>query len=234
MKYKTIGVLGGMGPVTSANFYSEMIGYAQRKYKAENDNDFPQIIINSLPLQGFDETGVLDRQLVLNQLKKGNRMLENSGSDFIVMPCNTVHCFIDELREDANIPILSIIEETIKTVQEKEIEPVGILGSETTFQLKLYEKELKKKSISYITPGEEHFPAITGLILDVMGGSRSGNRDKVLDIIRGMSQSSEGLILGCTELHSAIKQSDTTMTVFDSLLILAEVAVDKSMSRGIQ
>lgn len=233
MKNKTIGVLGGMGPATSANFYCAMIKYAQQKYGAVNDTDFPQIIINSLPLQGFDETGVLDKKLVLNQLKKGIRTLENAGSDFIAIPCNTVHCFIDELRNDSNIPILSIIEETIKVIQEKKIEPIGILGSETTLKLKLYENGLKENNISFCTLREEHYPIITALILGIMGGSSVDNKD-VLNIIAEMSKSTKGIILGCTELHSAIKQSDTTVTVFDSLNILAEAAVNEALRKTCQ
>jgi len=231
MKNKTIGVLGGMGPVTSANFYCTMIRYAQRKHKAVKDTDFPQIIINSLPLYGFAETGVLDKELVLNQLKEGILTLENAGCDFIAIPCNTVHCFIDELRDNSKIPILSIIEETTKVIQERKIEPIGILASETSLKLKLYENALEAKQISFRTPAKEHYPTITALILNVMGGNTEDNT-KILNIIAEMSKSIKGIILGCTELHSAVKQSDTTVAVFDSLTILAEASVDKALKKS--
>ena len=35
------------------------------------------------------------------------KQLEKGGADFIVIPCNTVHVFIDEIRNSVKIPVLS-------------------------------------------------------------------------------------------------------------------------------
>ena len=56
------------GPGASANFYSSLISLAQKNYGAIQDNDFPEISLHSIGLNGFDETGITDCELVKSQL----------------------------------------------------------------------------------------------------------------------------------------------------------------------
>lgn len=227
---KRIGILGGMGPETSAEFYSKIIKYFQDKYGAIQDIDFPAMIIYSLPLEGFDETGIIDEKLVLEQLMHGIKTLENAGSDFIVIPCNTVHYFIEVLRETCSIPIFSIMEETVKKIKLEGIKSIGLLGSETTLQFNLYQKILDKNNISYVLPKPEDYEIVTKLILEVMSGKiKNSTKSKVLTLIKDMEkQSADSILLGCTELPIAIKNKDVGVKIFDSLQILAEAASEYS------
>ena len=107
---KTIGVLGGMGPEASSTLYRKIIKYSQNEYNAIQDCDYPPIIINSLTLFGFDETGITDHELVKSQLIEGVQQLEKAGSDLIIIGCNTVHCYFDDMQNAVNVPIFNIIE----------------------------------------------------------------------------------------------------------------------------
>ena len=228
MAFKKIGILGGMGPEASANFYYKIIHYCQKKYQAVQDTDFPPLIIYSLPLSGFDESGIVDKKLVLQQLFHGVDTLINSGCDFIVIPCNTVHLFIDELRKKSSIPIINIMDETVKKIKQDHHNVVGLLGSDTTLKLQLYQDLLDKNNISCIPPNEGDNPLITKLILEVMSGKvENKTKNKVLSIIKKMEQqSANAVILGCTEIPLAISQKDVNIKVYDTLQILAESAVD--------
>ena len=64
---KKIGILGGMGPATSAKFYTMLVKKYQKNGSMQ-DTDFPKIIINSVPLEGFNEKGITDFEKVKNQL----------------------------------------------------------------------------------------------------------------------------------------------------------------------
>jgi aspartate/glutamate racemase len=59
MKTKTIGLLGGMGPEATLQTFHSILKFCQSKYLAVQDEEYPQIIINSLPVTGFDETGIV-------------------------------------------------------------------------------------------------------------------------------------------------------------------------------
>ncbi|MBI2572359.1 amino acid racemase [Candidatus Woesearchaeota archaeon] len=227
---KKIGILGGMGPAASASLYSRIVAYCQQRYNATQDTDYPQIMLYSIALEGFDESGITDEALVLKQLLQGIKMLEMSQCDFIIMPCNTIHYFIDQLRLYAQVPIMSIIEEVAGSVKSNGQNQVLLLGSETTLALGIYQKEFELQEISYLQPNQEEYEQITTLILDVMGGKvQPENKEAVLDLIHLKKQL--GVVLGCTELPLAITQQDLRITLYDSLQILAESAVEYAMGK---
>ena len=216
-----------MGPEASCNLYFKIIKAAQEKHGAKQDTDYPPVVLYSLPLLGFDETGIVNETLVLTQLHKGIDTLNKAGCDFIVIPCNTVHYFIDELREQSKIPILSIIEETVKRIKTDNIEKIGLLASETTLNMGIYNKLFEEEKISFFTPRKEDYQKINQLVLEVMGGSVSEcAKSQVINLVNGNVQ---GVVLGCTELPLTITQKDFTIPVYDTLQILAEAALDYSL-----
>lgn len=225
---KKIGILGGMGPAASAALYSRMLTYCQTKYGAVQDNEYPPIMLYSITLQGFDETGITNIPLVLKQLLQGIKMLEMSQCDFIIIPCNTVHVFINELRLYADVPVLSIIEEVVGKVATDHHQNILLLGSETTLSQGIYQQALQEKNIKYLEPPKENYYLITSLILDVMRGNiQPKNKKDILHLIH--SKNPSAVILGCTELPLAISSTDIPIPLYDSLQILAESAVEYAL-----
>lgn len=47
---KIIGVLGGMGPQASVELYRLLIEGAKVRYGAQNNDDYPEILIDSVPI----------------------------------------------------------------------------------------------------------------------------------------------------------------------------------------
>ena len=199
MKNKTIGVLGGMGPEATAKMYKDMIELCQEKYGAVQDND-----------------------LVYKQLISGIKKLEAFGADVIVIACNTVHYFIDEMRANVKIPILSMIDESVKKIQHDCHKKVALFASETTLNYGLYVDGMLSKGISLILPKQEDYKIMTNAILFVMSGK---NKNK--EFIELVNQSeADVILLGCTELPLAISESDTSKKLYDSSKILAEAVLD--------
>lgn len=227
---KTIGILGGMGPVATAEFYKRIILYCQKKYKAVQDKDYPPIVMYSLPLQESNETGFANEELIFKEFIQETIKLETHGADFIVIPCNTLHQFTKELRKNTGIPVISIIEETTKEVSSEKMKKVGLLASESTHEHKIFEAALNPFKINVISPKKSEQKLVTKVILNVMGGNHSQQDKKVLlKLIENMKvKGAEAIILGCTELPVCINQNDTKIKIFDTLEILAERAVEKS------
>lgn len=107
--------------------------------KKQNQTQRPGIMISSLPLP-FE----IERDLIATNtgaeryipfLTSEVQRLENSGADFIVMPCNSLHAFIDEIRYVVNIPVLSIVEETIHYMQQEKFNNVGLISTSATLQI---------------------------------------------------------------------------------------------------
>src|SRR3989338_117417 len=228
---KMIGILGGMGPLASANLYYRLIEIAQRDYHAEQDTDFPPMFLYNITLFGFDETGIVDPKLVKKQLIAGVKKLEQSGSDFIIIACNTVHYFYNDMQQAVRIPIISIIDETTRLVQETRYTIVGLLTSHTTKHVGIYQKALEKLGIRTLLVTEAQQKMLDEVIVHVMSGGQGEEDEKNLKIIVEdlRKQGAEAIILGCTELPLAIHQSDIHVPLFDSTTILAKAALRRAL-----
>ena len=230
-KYKTIGILGGMGPEASANLYWRMIKYTQDKYNAVQDTDYPPIIIYSLPLEGFDETGIVDKPLVKNQLIDGIKKLNLAGADFIIVSCNTVHYFHDDMQKASQVPVFNIIKETRKKIESLGYKKVGLFSSETTKKLGLYQNHFKQYGIEIVNVNKENQSKLNQIIEHVMGGYQNQTDADALNKIAEelADQGAESVVMGCTEIPLAINQSQTKIKLLDTIEIITKAAVDYSI-----
>jgi len=227
-KSKIIGVLGGMGPEASASLYSKIIKYAQKKYGAVQDSDYPPIIIYSLPLLGSDETGIVNEELVKKQLIEGVKKLESAGCSFIIIGCNTVHILFDEMQNAVKIPILNIIEQTKNKVINSGYNKIGIFASESTNKTGLYQYEFMESGIDFISPNKKQQNILNKVIEHVMGGNQKTEDVISLKSIAKdyLNQGAEAIVMGCTEIPLAITQSQINIKLFDTTEIIAQSAVD--------
>ena len=227
---KKIGVLGGAGPAATAKFFSDLICVAQKKYGAVQDTDFPDIYLYNMPMKGFSETGFSDLNLVKKQLITGIKEIEKLGADFIVLPCNTVHFFINEMRDAINIPIISIIEVTIEEIKDKKYKKIGILSSTSTKILELYKKPIEKSNVSVLITSSEEQILLDKVVLAVMAGIQGSKEKEIMKIIieRMKNEGAEAIILGCTELPLAITQSDSNIPLISTISVLVDQTLDYS------
>jgi len=223
-KYKTIGILGGMGPEASAHLYLRIIQFFQKEYGAIYDCDFPEIIIVNLPIPDVvehprEENKV--REMLINAVIK----LERFGADFIAIPCNTVTYYFPEMQNAVSIPIINIIKETTNEVLKSGIKKVGLLGTEMTIKSNIYSNVLK--NIQILTLNKTEQKETTKIILNILAGRKlDKDREKLTQFIQKLKDlGAEKVILGCTELPLAIKSNND---VLDTLEILAKSTVERA------
>ncbi|MBI4163373.1 MAG: amino acid racemase, partial [Candidatus Aenigmarchaeota archaeon] len=132
-KYKKIGVIGGMGPESTIIFYQEIVRVFQNKFNAKYDSDYPEMMISNLPIPDVVEN-LQNPNAIIEMIKENSKKLESAGMDFIAIPCNTVNLFYDMFSRSVSIPILNIIEETVKKVKSAGYKKVGLLATETTIK----------------------------------------------------------------------------------------------------
>ena len=95
---RRIGVLGGVGPEATGEFYNKLIRRLQEKGSIKSNRDFPQIIINSIPAPELIYDKISDEEL--QPYIKGLKELDKFGVDFIIMICNTIHLYYDKLQKE--------------------------------------------------------------------------------------------------------------------------------------
>ena len=96
MKNIRIGVLGGIGPEATHEFYGKLIKELQERSLVKANRDFPQIVINSIPAPELVYESISDENLT--DYVEGLKQLDGFGVDFIVMVCNTIYCFMTNCK----------------------------------------------------------------------------------------------------------------------------------------
>ena len=172
MNTKKIGVLGGIGPEATGEFYNKLIRGLREKGTIKSNKDFPQIVINSIPAQEliYDEISDEELQPYINGLKE----LEKFGVDFIVMVCNTIHLYYDKLQSEINTPILDLREELRELLKIKEIKSNFIIGTPSTIKQGLY----KFRDIKSFEPDEEEMKQLTISIFKFNKGTQKQEQVK--------------------------------------------------------
>ena len=224
--YKSIGVVGGMGPNTSIQFYDMIVKLFQEEKDAEQNYQFPEMMIHNVPCPDPIE-GIVGEEL-LPYVTGSCQRLERAGMDFIAIPCNTAHLFIEEARAEVNIPILSIVEETMKVVVEKGMKNVLLLGAITTIKTGLYEAHAAEAGVSLILPTEEEMKESMAIIVEVCAGRVDEALHSRLNNQMLRYPEAEAVILGCTELPLAVDSVSAPKPFFDTLEILARAAYEQS------
>lgn len=219
-KYKVIGILGGMGPESTACLYLKIIKIFQEKYRAVYDSDFPEMIILNVPIPDVVENPK-KRNKTKKMLITAVRKIERSGADFIAIPCNTVTSYISEMQNAITIPLLNIVEETKKIIESDGLKKVGLLATELTIKNKIYEEDDK---IEIVTVGESSQKIITQIIMNILQGKKD-EKDKIQlskYIAELQCLGAEKIILGCTDLPLLIKNDERCI---DTIKILADAVV---------
>lgn len=225
---KTVGIIGGLGPETTSEFYLELI-FSCRQL---NKNSYVPVLINSIPLPFYlERDAIVDgigEERILPFLLDAAKNLEKAGADFIVLPCNSLHKFIKEIRQAVKIPVLSILEETTKFLKQQKINKVGIVATPITIKNKLYEKLLKVNGITMVVPDNLQLAKIGKIIFNLTSNRYNNkDRDMLLRVIRDLGKKKvKNIILACTDLQLLIPKSDH-LKIYDTMKILLDATVRK-------
>nr|2DX7_A Chain A, aspartate racemase [Pyrococcus horikoshii OT3]2DX7_B Chain B, aspartate racemase [Pyrococcus horikoshii OT3] len=227
---KTIGILGGMGPLATAELFRRIV----IKTPAKRDQEHPKVII-------FNNPQIPDRTAYI--LGKGEdprpqliwtaKRLEECGADFIIMPANTAHAFVEDIRKAIKIPIISMIEETAKKVKELGFKKAGLLATTGTIVSGVYEKEFSKYGVEIMTPTEdEQKDVMRGIYEGVKAGNLKLGRELLLKTAKILEErGAECIIAGCTEVSVVLKQDDLKVPLIDPMDVIAEVAVKVALEK---
>lgn len=228
---KTIGILGGMGPVASADTYVNITKICQQNYGAVQDSDFPAIILYSLPLREFTHEGFsensAEQKLTIEGLSKALGVLENAGAEIILMDCNTIHYFFKILQKSVNVPIVNLIEVTSDNIKENNYNKIAVICSQVSKDIGLYSVPLGELGLEVFNTSESEQEFVNDVILAVMGGTVNSAHISGLNRIikRFGKDGAQKIILGCTEISNLAKNLENGELFIDSELLAINKAI---------
>lgn len=226
---KRLGIIGGMGTAESNQFCLAISSTLRTRAGVQAD-----ICVEHLPISMVEEEKFIHgeeteehRQL----LRRAVRRLNRAEVDFIVIPCNTVHLFLEELRGLSQVPILSIVEECAKECQRKGFTKVGLLASTRTVHEKLFEKVFLQKNMQVINPEAHLQPQISTIISKTLNGMFKSQDTAILIAALGslQRQGCHAVILGCTNFSSLLDREKIAVPLIDSQKILQQATVEVLM-----
>ena len=248
---RVIGIVGGLGPIAHLEFERRLLAVIE---SPSSDQEYPEWVLSSIP-QTPDRTVALlgDGPSPVPWLLRGLERLTGS-CDFAVITCLTAHAFLDEVRPQARLPILDLVE-----ISAREAVPccgadarIGLLATVGTLRSRVFHRALDR-----IAPGLEivsplDLPDGERLQEDLVmrpiygplregrrqaGGIKSGgdrdpetgvsHRDTLSRAARLLAEAGAACVIaGCTEIPLALGREPLDGTpLLDPLDIAARTAV---------
>lgn len=225
MKKQTLGIIGGVGPLATM-FIGEMI---VRRTKATKDQEHLHTIIDN-------DTNIPDRTAFILDSTKENpvpviiadaKKLASVGADMIAIPCNTAHTFYDEIAEGSPVPVLNMIRETAKRASDLGAERVGILATTGTLTSRMYQDALEEFGLTPVVPDDVMKEKVMSIIYDYVKAGKDVSKEDWQPIEEAMlALSCDRIVLGCTELSIINRDLKLSDIYIDSLIVLAERAIE--------
>ncbi len=223
---KTIGILGGMGPLATADLFRKIVSLTE----AACDNDHIRVYIDS-------NCAIPDRTAAIlsggsdpvPEMTDALRHLEACGADCILLPCNTAHYFLPRLQSLTQIPFLSMLEATAAAcAAEHPGQTAAILATKGTLSTGLYQQALTARQVPFLVPDEVQQDSLMSVIYEgVKAGTHPEHyRARFLQVLTELSAAgADYFILGCTELPLAFQLLQPTFEAVDPTAELAKAAI---------
>ena len=223
---KTVGVLGGLGPEATLDFFAKVLA----KTRADTDQEGLRLLIDNNPAvpnrnEGVAGTGPSPAPM-LAEMARG---LERAGADFLVMVCNAAHAFEGAITDAVDVPFVSLIEETVRAAVRRvpNLKTVGVLGSSGCLDAKLYQNAFAAHDVGVLVPEGEARERFMRLLYRIKAGDkgpevREAMRELAEELLRG---GAEAVIAGCTEVPLVLFENDLPCPLINSTDVLVDAAI---------
>lgn len=221
-----IGILGGMGPLATADLYQKIIQATPAAIDQEH-----------IPVVVYADPRVPDRSDALTRggedptpwLIHGAQALATLGATFIVMPCNTAHAFLPGVQSQIDRPFLSMIETAVDAVVARQpgAGVVGLLATSGTLASKVYQRALRSRGLDAIVPDDAGQRRCVSAAIQAVKAGQVGRETTALlveaadELVR---RGADVLIAACTEIPLVLQARDVGVPLIDATQELALAA----------
>ena len=225
---KTLGILGGIGPESTVEYYRTIISLYRERTK---DGSYPKIILNSIDLK--EELVLVERDVheslttfMIGELEK----LAKAGADFAIIASNTPHIVFDEVAARSSLPLISIVETACAAATARQLKRLALFGARYTMQGRFYQKVFEKRRIELVVPelADQNYIHDKYMNELVAGIFLPETRRGLLAVVDKMRATKEidGVLLAGTELPLILRDPIYNgLPILDTMRIHATAAV---------
>ena len=196
---KTIGVIGGMGPAATLDFFAKLIAATP----AARDQDHLRVLIDSNPRVPDRNAAIAGRGPSPGPaLAASARALERSGADALVIACNTAHAFQADIEAAVSIPLLSMIDATVDAALAMHPARVGVLAAEGCRRAGLYQRAFAARNVEALLLADGAQQDFMDLIYRVKAGDVGQDvRRRMEGLAISLNASgAQSVVAACTEV----------------------------------
>lgn len=198
---RMLGVLGGMGPLASAQF---MLRLTLLTPAARDQDHIPAVLWSDPRVPDRTRGRQGNGEDPLPVLLRGIAGLRAAGCGAIAIPCNTAHGWYAELQAAAGCPILHIVDAAAAELRRAAIPPgpIGVMGTAATLAMRLYQDRLGAQGWECLVPPEDHMRRlVTPAIAAVKANQVAAAYAPLAEAARGLAaRGAQAVVLGCTEI----------------------------------
>jgi aspartate racemase len=225
---KLLGVLGGMGPLASAQFMLRLTLLTP----ATRDQDHIPTVLWSDPRVPDRTVGKLSGGAdPLPWLLRGITGLRQAGCGAIAIPCNTAHGWFDAMQASARVPILHIVDAAAADLHRMKIAAgtIGLMGTQATLAMRLYQDRLGAQGWDCIVPTQHEMDRLVSPAIAHVKANRVAEAYAPLaEVVRNLAtRGASCVVLGCTEIPLGIQAGPAPeCPVVDTIDALARAAIN--------
>ncbi|WP_426348747.1 aspartate/glutamate racemase family protein [Alloiococcus sp. CFN-8] len=222
---KTLGVIGGIGPLATAYFMELLVNITE----ASGDQEHIDAIIYSRPSIPDRTSYILkkSKESPVNMMVDIGKKLQEQGASFIAIPCITAHSFYKEIAEEIEVPVINALEEIAVYLKAQKINRAGVFATDGTLYSKCLQRTLESHNIEVILPSEKSQSYLMEIIYNNIKSGKKVDKDKFDYIKDDMDRKeAEVIILGCSELSLLKKNKIIGPGFIDPMEVLAKRAIE--------
>jgi aspartate racemase len=227
---KTIGMLGGMSAESTAHYYRVINEIVRERLGGVHSAQILMYSFDFAMLEELQRAG--DWQTIAKHLISAARSLEAAGADLMMICANTMHVVAPEVGASLDVPLVSIMDATANAIKAARLEKVALLGTSYTMELGFFQDRLARFDIETIIPEKSDRLLCHRIIFEelVRGVVTAHSKQTYRGIIdRLAKKGAQGVILGCTELMLIITKAESSLPLFDTMMLHAQAAVDLAL-----
>ncbi|KAA2211860.1 cysteate racemase [Teichococcus oryzae] len=224
-----LGVLGGMGPLASAQF---MLRLTLLTPAARDQDHLPALLWSDPRVPDRTAARLGGGEDPLPWLVRGIRGLEAAGCGAIAIPCNTAHGWFDGMAAATSLPILHIVDAAAEDLLRQGIAGgrIGVMGTAGTLAMRLYQERLDQRGYECIVPDPAEMEALVSPGIALVKANRVAEAYAPLaEAARNLrNRGAAAVVLGCTEIPLGIQagpQAEIGLPLVDTIDALALAAL---------
>ncbi len=229
---KKIGLVGGIGPASTVEYY---LGIIKKCRIEQKGNIYPEIVIDSVNMLQHDKAlAENDYDKLAHYLLRSLSNLKAAGAELAAITANTEHIVWNMVHSKFPLPVISIVEATIREIKRKGFKNVLVFGTMFTLKSRLYENALNNQEITAIIPSGNDISTIDSLIYPNMenGIIIPADKQKLVKMAEKYisEKNADSILLGCTELPLAITYCDVSVPILNT----TEIHINEIYRRATQ